>query len=95
VVAETISNNQAKVYGHHGTAAIDPGERSPFYVYDPHGCVIDIGSGDIAGKVFNELYAAHRLCARISKGTDVVGKHFRRKRRRRRKALLCKLKAGV
>jgi len=39
--------------GHHGTAAIDPGVRSPFVVYDPDGCVVDIGSGDMAGKVFN------------------------------------------
>jgi len=62
------------------------------YVYDAHGCVIDIGSGDMAGKVFNELYAAHQLRARISKGTDAVGRQFRNKRRRRRKALLHKLK---
>ena len=91
VVAKTISDNQANVYGHHGPAAIDPGVRSPFVVYDPDGRVIDIGSGDMAGKVFNELHAADRLRARISKGTDVVGKHFRSKRRHR-KALLRKLK---
>ena len=86
VVAKTISNTQAKVYGHHGTAAIDPGVRSPFIVYDPDGGVIDIGSGDMASKVFNELYAADRLRPRVSRGTDVVGKHSRSKRRRRRKA---------
>ena len=56
------------------------------WVYDPDGGVIDIGSGDMAGKAFNELYAADRLRPRISKGTNAASKHFRSKRRRRRKA---------
>jgi len=60
VVAKTICENQTKSYGYNGTAAIGPGVRSPCVVYDPDGGVIDIGSGDMAGKVFNELYAADR-----------------------------------
>ena len=53
MVAKTICENQTKSYGYNGTAAIGPGVRSPCVVYDPDGGVIDIGSGDMAGKVFN------------------------------------------
>ena len=63
------------------TVALDPGERSPWLAYDVDGRVIDIGSGVVDAKIFNVLYGADRIRAKMARMARTAAKDKRRRLR--------------